>query len=448
MKAHALIATLFALLLLLTACGTTPAETTPQATTPAETTPVVTTPAATEPTETTQPRDPFAALRTGEEVWITYGLAAYESGKTPEDLRSFFANAANTVYLTLYDHMFTYDPARSVPVAEALFRFIYDTYGAEALADWDRRIEYKNAYLQSLGLPAAYNQPEEVERTLAGMEFSSAEPYPYVITLENATYYFEDFDDGYISQYHGFLYFNTVGLRQMTAYLRAKGGEALLDIDRPLRFYMTFDQTPYSSTTPAGDMKINDFAAALHEAVHAMGVRGDEHIWLAEGLCDYFGKTLGFNEQITARYLQMLMVAEQGYYDEAAAAGDASAQLTLAILAHYKGWGGVCTSLAEFDLPLFFDALARAEQEMGRYTTLGDAYRSVNQKECTKIGRELSYAQAASLVAYLVDTYGLDAVMEAQTTQNVEQALGKNYETLKSDWIAYLEERSAEHEGV
>ena len=85
------------------------------------------------------PQDPFASLRSSGEEWITYGLAAYENGKQVENLKEFFSDRANMTYLTLYDHFFTYDKEKSVPVAEALFAFIYNKYGSEALLDLEKR---------------------------------------------------------------------------------------------------------------------------------------------------------------------------------------------------------------------------------------------------------------------------------------------------------------------
>ena len=67
------------------------------------------------PTET--PEDPFELLRSSGEEWISYGIAAYEDGKQATDLKEFFSDRANMTYLTLYDHFFTYDKAKSVPVA-------------------------------------------------------------------------------------------------------------------------------------------------------------------------------------------------------------------------------------------------------------------------------------------------------------------------------------------
>ena len=162
------------------------------------------------PTET--PEDPFELLRSSGEEWISYGLAAYEDGKQVVNLKEFFSDRANMTYLTLYDHFFTYDKAKSVPVAEALFAFIYDKYGAEAILNLEKRCEYKSEYLKSLGLEIEYTNAPEAEVLLASMDFSSNTTYKYIISFDNVTYYFKDFDVGSPTQYHGLLYFNTVGL--------------------------------------------------------------------------------------------------------------------------------------------------------------------------------------------------------------------------------------------
>ena len=112
------------------------------------------------PTET--PKDPFGLLRSSEEEWISYGLAAYEDGKQVANLKEFFSDRANMTYLTLYDHFFTYDKVKSIPVAEALFAFIYDKYGAEAVLDLEKRCEYKSEYLKSLGLEVEYTKILEI----------------------------------------------------------------------------------------------------------------------------------------------------------------------------------------------------------------------------------------------------------------------------------------------
>ena len=53
-------------------------------------------------------------------------------------------------------------------------------------------------------------------------------------------------------------------------------------------------------------------------------------------------------------------------------------------------------------------------------------------------GGEISYDQASSLIMYLVDSYGIEKVLQAYKTQDIEATFGKGYADLKFDWLSYL----------
>ena len=390
-------------------------------------------------TPTKTPEDPFEMLRSSGEEWISYGLAAYEDGKQVANLKEFFSDRANMTYLTLYDHFFTYDKAKSIPVAEALFAFIYEKHGAEAVLDLEKRCEYKSEYLKSLGLEVEYTNAPEVEVFLSSMDFSTNATYKYIISFGNVTYYFKDFGAGSPTQYHGFLYYSTTGLFEMIDYLKSNNLSEGFDTERKFNYYMTFDGSGYSKTVYSnGNMYINDSYTTLHEAVHAMGVTKNNNIWLSEGLCNYFGKSLGFNDQIAASYIQLLTMAKQGYFDEQANAGNAQYVLYKRVYEDYVARGGKMDSVDTFDFRLYTDVNAKVELDANTYKTLGYAYKLVNKTDCTAVGSELSYEQATSLVLYLVDTYGIEKVLDAYHSQDVVATFGKGYEELKSDWLAYL----------
>lgn len=393
-------------------------------------------------TPTDSAPDPFKNIRESKEDWLFYGLAAYESNKEIKNMKAFFSDQANMTYLTLYDHMFAFDKEKSVPVAEAFFRFVFDKYGIDALVDIDKRCEYKTEYLKSLGLNAEYVQTTEVEAFFTTMDFTSNETYKYIISFDNVTFYFKDFNAGSPSQYHGFLYYSTTGLFEMIKYMKEHNLSAGFDTDRKFNYYMTFDGSGYSKTVYAnGNMYINDSYSTLHEAVHTMGITENDNIWLSEGICNYFGKSLGFNNQIAASYIQILTMAKQGYFDERANAGDKSAILYKVVYENYTDQGGKIDSLDVFDLRLYTDVAAKVEFETGSFTTLGEAYKVVNKKDCYAVGAELSYDQSTSLIHYLGDTYGIDKVLEAYHTQNIAGVFGKDYEELKADWLDYLNQR-------
>ncbi len=427
-------------LLLLTACTNQPPVEQPGTEASSASTPVTEA-----PTESETTPDTYAALRDSGETWIECGLAAYESGREVRDLSEFFATTSNLPYLTLYDHMFAYDKQTSTEVAEAFFAFVCDTYGPEAVLDLDRRIEYKTAYLASLGVETGYVQNPDVERFFNGMEFRLAEgeEYPYIFTFGKAHYYFRDFSEGSPTMYHGFLYHTTTGLDKMITHLKTEKLTEGLDTEREFHFFMVLDGKPYSVTRhETGYMYINSVDTALHEAMHAMGIHQRNNIWLSEGLCDYFGDTKGFNQSATAQITQVLSMAQAGYFDEQAEAGDTMALRYKALCNAYTAHGGTLGMVSDFDGRLYFD-VAAALQLSGSFedytATLGSAYEAVNGKPCTSPGHDLTYEQACSLVAYLIEQHGADTVMAAYRTQDIAGTLGQNYEGLLTDWIAYIQ---------
>ena len=89
-------------------------------------------------------QETIAALRESDELWISYGLAAWENNVKEEDISYIFYDTEATKYLSLYDHMFIYDAELSIPVAEQFFRFVAEEYGLKAILNTELRIEYKN----------------------------------------------------------------------------------------------------------------------------------------------------------------------------------------------------------------------------------------------------------------------------------------------------------------
>lgn len=383
--------------------------------------------------------DSFKKIRESKELWIIYGLEAYENEKSVENLKEFFSDRSNMTYLTLYNHMFQYDKEKSVLVAEALFNFICNEYGIDAVSDIDKRCEYKTAYLRSLGLDTDYVQSKEIESFFISMNFSSNATYKYIMSFDNVTYYFKDFNSGSPTQYHGFLYYSTTGLFEMINYLKENNLCYGLDTDREFNYYMVFDGSAYNKTIYSnGNMYINDGYSTLHEAVHAMGITKKDNIWLSEGICNYFGKNLGFHDQIAASNIQILTMAERGYFDDGASTGDESSIRCKEIYERYTSLGGKFDSLDTFDYRLYTDILVKRELETQQYTTIGHVYKLINNIECDTVGEEISYEQATSLVMYLIDIYGIENVLNAYHTQNIVETFGKNYEDLKDDWLIYL----------
>jgi len=447
----------FALLIamLLSACSPTQApSSTSQGTTAPATSQADLSPASTEPSamvtvtsaDTKPATDVFAAVRESNETWLAHGLRAYESGKEPMNLRAFFTSSQlNLSYLTLYEHMFVYDEATSITVAEALFRFICDEFGPEALTDLTKRTEYKTAYLQSLGIDMAYTNTPELEALFASMKLWRQSEYKYILSFDNIHFYFPDFTV-HPSTYNGLTYYTVIGLKSMIAFLEENGFTEYVNPDRDFHFFMPLEGG-ISYTKENGMMYINDPGALQHEAVHAMGITSLPHMchmWLKEGICTYIGQILFETQWNSARIFEPLALAAQGYYDAAADSGDALAVKRQAIAQKYLAAGGILEATAEglskFDFRLYYDLVALYEFETKQYETLYDVFIALNPTYSGQeyIGQDLSYAQAGSMVAYLAEDYGLETVLKAHETQDLEGTFGKGYEALKADWLAYL----------
>ena len=259
------------------------------------------------------------------------------------------------------------------------------------------------------------------------------------MSFDNVTYYFKDLDYLASPQYHGFLYFSTTGLFEMIDYLESNELDRGLNTDRQFKYYMTFDDIGYSVTRfSSGDMYINDLYSTLHEAVHAMGIQTTDNIWLSEGICNYFGRALGFNKELTALYVQTFKMAENGSFNDLVAVDNSSAILYKKLAENYLACGGKLDSIDDFDYRLFTDLYAINELDTGSFDTVSDAFTLINNKKYTAVGGELSYEQSLSLVIYLVEKYGIEKVMDAYYSQDIISAFGKDYEELKTDWLNYL----------
>jgi hypothetical protein len=135
-----------------------------------------------------------------------------------------------------------------------------------------------------------------------------------------------------------------------------------------------------------------------------------------------------------------MRIVGQGYYDELAAAGNQTAIAAKAVYDAYVAAGGSLDSIEAFDTKLYRNINLKVEDEMlpGSYPTLGKVWESINNAPCTAIGAEITYGQAVSMVRYLVDTYGLDAVLDDYRADDPTAVFGKDYEALKAEWLEYL----------
>ena len=412
-------------------------ETTTITDTAVSTTEAVTT-AETTTSETTAPLTvaDFPEIEASHEEWLKVGLDYYlRDAKLNFDAAAYFAENGYGV-LALYNDWFTYDAKAAKPVAALFFRYVMENYGYEALFDLDRRIEYKDAFLKSVSPELSYINAPDVERLLSGMTCHSNANYKYIIRLEGATYRFIHINHE-IALVHRMLYNNTVAVARLKEYIRSiEGYEKYFDLSKELKYNVPLQGGASSTNRNTGIMTINDTYAMLHEMVHAVSLYSNkEALWLSEGMADYLGKGLGFDDLVDQTHYLYLFSIEQGMYDSYIAAGEPNAIRYQEIHRLYTERGGTFATPDEVDNLLYIDAYAAAEFAMPHAESIGDVYESLNGKPYEGQGGELTYKQAASFTRYLIDRYGIETVLSVLNEYDrMEELFGVSYDTLYAAW--------------
>jgi hypothetical protein len=184
----------------------------------------------------------------------------------------------------------------------------------------------------------------------------------------------------------------------------------------------------------------------LHEIVHTYDWNEklntvNHNLLLTEGFAEYLGKLLPIYEQTVKKAIWDDLNGSEWRPGISAWYCLDEEQLVAA-----KDWylqqGGSLADESAIDPRLFYDAIAFAT--MHRNAHDGPLGISIEEKYSRLTGRdyyrsdmeglELSYTQAASYVAWLCDTYSMDAVMDKYVNNAEGTALeGKDFETLKAE---------------
>ena len=395
------------------------------------------------PITTTAPTPDYSLIENSQEQWLKVGLDSYLNNKEVKtDPTTFFADIMNLSYLTLYNDFYILERDIFEDVSALFFEYVITNYGYDALFDLDKRVEYKDAYIKSLGIETGYPNNKDSELHMSGMVCSSNAAYELIMELNGAVYYFKDVSAlGSYSNLHATIYYNSLALDSLREFVSQNGVEEYIKIPLRYHYIMSFKAGETVSYTESNNlMHINATSSMLHESAHASGIRsnGVNNLWLSEGLCEYFGKIQGYDTMVTLGYYRMLTYANMGAYDAAAAGGDVSAIRAKNACIKYRESAAIPISIDDFDLRLFFDSLAYAELSL-EYTTVSDTYARVNGREYTGEGAELTYAQCGSFVTYLIDRYSIDSVLRVCNDYSaLESAFGKSYDELYADWINYI----------
>ena len=385
----------------------------------------------------------IAAMKESDELWINYGLAAWEAGTETEDVSGILSGGYK--YLSLHNYMFTYDEEKSAAVAEDFFRFVADKYGLAAVLDTDKRVAYKTEYLHSLGFEFDYARSTEEENFFRTVTFHSDDVYDYIFTYKNASFTFTDFEALSVGNMQTMVFDTCTFLDNFAAYVKKKNLSYYFNTDSRVCFHCEGigRSTTVSYTRPStGMIYMRSRWSLAHEYVHAVSnfSASGKNIFLDEFVANYFPYTLELTDMIKKLNYIRFVDAEAGYYEDLIAQGGAVASEAIyfqSLWENYVALGGTYETAEEIDTVLFEHAALITGRTSGSSlsTTLYESYLSIIPHLSPFEGGELLNDELDLFGSWLIEKYGLLKVLETWRTADFAGTLGEDYETIKAEWM-------------
>lgn len=204
----------------------------------------------------------------------------------------------------------------------------------------------------------------------------------------------------------------------------------------------------YAKTTVM-EAYVGRYEDIVHETIHCLiaPFNDDQSAWIAEGLTTYFEGPLritGIDDPLTANQSihAALLTDEIDLTDEDRALADA-------IVAYYQALTGETCSEAETfqDFFAFFEAVGYATllhpdlknttDYMKAFTSSVAEHRGITEDDA---GNELTYHESMLFLEYLMDEYGLDAIIAAEMDYSAYQELFPSDEDFYAQFEEFLEQ--------
>lgn len=395
-------------------------------------------------------RIPLIQAYTGiAQPWILYGLndAIFNNstGYDNAELKEYYQNNEDISVLSLYGTRFYKDWNTdkeieiAVQTSASLTQYILDNYGYDTLLDVSDQIKIE--WLNSIGVNKEYI--DEYDGLFHNYKYSWSEEYSMIIKTDTYHYHMYIFEDLKSAQdAEHFIYDDIIAKEYVFDYLMENVVENkdVIHYSSPIKYYVWPEGYSYISSVDS--IYIRKTAFALHEFVHIIVPFSGSNDWQYEGIAEYISKVVYKNNHDSVRFAgifpDMIEKFDSGEYN----INDYDFQIMKCYLQNNGGW----ETAEDFDFRLYADSVSYVtlliDKDFGNVWCSTPIYDRLNIAEfARKPGAELSYAQAMSFTAFLAEKYSLDAFIGfCQSGVTFDEALGEDYETLKAEWMDYLEE--------
>lgn len=385
---------------------------------------------------------------------LPWKLAGVEGAVFGEELdlaalQEYYSDEYNYRTLSLFPSYFfgvytdhnTLETARDT--AASLVNFIVAENGPGALYQPVSQTDYRQAWLESIGVSGTY-QPVYDLGFLDDMAFSSSEDYAMIFTSANRTYSFSDnFADSPTPMMYLLSNFNT-GMENMMTYIEEEvpGYYAQIEPTWEAPIYYYFDGGLGRSYSEPSKTSLYFPNYSLSNSIYETTLflfpepKGETQVWKSVGLAEYL--------------FMRADVPDLGLYNYFSLSADDltgnDATFLVTLQEYYLSKSDYPETLNDIDNGLVYEAMAMValsnpllDIEYPRMATWSiAAYTNQENKYLAYPGNSLTYPEAYLFTKYLVDTYGLESMLDYCSYYSAaafENTFGLSYYEAYADFL-------------
>ncbi|MFA5154732.1 MAG: hypothetical protein WC554_19460 [Clostridia bacterium] len=400
------------------------------------------------------------AMSNIHDYWLLNGIAGSVMNITtdPDQLRAYYSDSDNLHTLDFFGMRFMNefngeDVAYAKQTAIALYKYIDDKYGFDSIVSLEPQIQIKvtkgmkNEWLKSIGVKNIYDS--KYDGLFDGYRFTKKDDYDITIISSFAEYNImmqedEEFLLTSIDNLELFLYKNKMGFEELVNILKkSKFYSQIMHKDKIVFEINESVKKGGAASNFTGTVYLFSSAleyAHIHEIVHTYFVpyptqeNRNQSPCLMEGLPCYLSNqvtasytyiTDPVSKKLYTPYYNIVYTMNKNNYNGQAfkSTFENSVEFEQHFLDYYIKHGGKNGPLEQFDNSIFIDSIS--------YATIKTDNLFVN--------KSLMYVIYESYVTYLVNTYSLDHVIEANMdSDSFEEIFGKTFEVSFEEWKSYI----------
>ncbi|WIV11695.1 hypothetical protein [Proteiniborus sp. MB09-C3] len=384
------------------------------------------------------------------EPWIIHGLSDYVFGEKKDNayLTDYYKSTDDMSILGLFGGRFyeewnTEDEIKiAKDTASSLVKYLIENNSVEELISQNVDIDFKRDWLKSIGVDREYENRYEGE--FKNLRYSKSRDYSMIIQSDTAEYNMIPIEDASTgAEIEKFIYKDQQGRSYILKYLKENAPENFS--------YVRKNEKPsyYFLSDP---MLKNIRSYALENGYISLGNKAIDHLHEYSHILIWpLYNSFHWQHEGIAEYLSMVVCPENYFieisFDEELVSKDLTEfpEYYLLALEYYINHDG-SIKIDNIDRRLWSDGLAYATLNsegnwVRGYMPIYEFYKHIGGVKKYE-GNELSYIQAASFTAYLIDNYSLDIFLEfcknGSGADGFKRIFGVAYSEVKENWLEYL----------